>query len=200
MKVALYARISTAIKYERQDTETQLYPLREFSNRHRWEVYGEYVDDVSAVKQRPRFTAMLEAARQRKFDIVLTARLDRAFRSMTEFTATIQDLEHWGVRFMCTEQNIDTDQAAPAGKLLMNIVAAVAEFERTLISERVKAGIERARAQGKPHGGHKRKKVLDTEYALKLYKDGHSLQRIGYLLGCNRNIVARELRAVLDKQ
>ena len=71
---------------------------------------------------------MLNDARRRHFDVIVAARLDRAFRSMKEFVSTVQDLKHWGVRFLCTEQNIDTDQASPAGNLLMNVVAAVAEF------------------------------------------------------------------------
>jgi len=194
LNVAIYARVSTSLKYGRQDPETQLLPLREFCSRNGWTVIREYVDDVSAVKKRPQFTGMLNDARRRHFDIIVTARLDRAFRSMKEFVATVQDLKHWGVRFLCTDQPIDTDAASPSGVLLAHVIAAVAEFERTLISERVKAGIERARAQGKPHGGQKRRKKIDVEEALKLRAAGYTLTGIGEALDCNRNIVARELK------
>jgi DNA invertase Pin-like site-specific DNA recombinase len=193
MRAALYARVSTALKYEKQDPATQLLPLREFCAHRGWEIYGEYVDDISAVKFRPEYNSMLSEARKGKLDVIVVVKLDRMFRSMEEFARVISELNHRNVRFVCADQNIDTDKRSPGGILLMNILAAVAEFERALISERVRAGIARARAQGKPHGGHKRKKQIDIEQARELQAKGYSMTRIGALLGCNRNIVAREL-------
>lgn len=194
MKTAIYARVSTALKQERQNPETQLLPLRAFCKARGWTITAEYVDDISAVKKRPEYDRMLAAARAGQFQIILVVKLDRLFRSMYEFARVVAELSRWNVRLVCSDQNIDTDKSSPGGILLMNIIAAVAEFERSLISERVKAGIARARAEGRPHGGQKRRKVIDANRARELSRQGYSLRRIGLLLGCNRNIVARALR------
>lgn len=193
MKAALYARVSTARELGRQNPETQLMPLREFCARRGWEIAAEYVDDISAVKKRPEYERMLAAARAGRHKTILVVKLDRLFRSMHEFARVIAELNKRRVRLICTDQNIDTDQSSPGGILLMNIIAAVAEFERALISERVKAGIERIRAQGKQHGGWKRPKRIDVGKARELQAQGYSMTQIGKLLGCNRNIVSREL-------
>lgn len=194
MRVALYARVSTSLKLDRQDPTTQLLPLREFCRRRGWEIAAEYVDDLSAVKYRPRYEEMLADAYRRRFDIIVVVRLDRIFRSVEEFVRTVRRLNQYGVRFLCTDQPIDTDRTDPAGQLLMTIIAAVAEFERTLISERVKAGIQRARAQGKTWGG-RQPKVIDLVRAQQLQQQGLSVQRIAAALGCNRNLLSRKMKA-----
>jgi DNA invertase Pin-like site-specific DNA recombinase len=192
MKAALYARVSTALKYERQNPDTQLLPLREFCGRRGWEVHAEYVDDISAVKQRPSYDRMLADARARRFEVIVVVKLDRIFRSMEEFVRVAGRLNHWGIRFLCTDQPIDTDRNDPSGQLLMHVLAAVAEFERSLISERTKAGIQRVRAQGKAWGG-RQTKTIDVDRARRLQLEGYSLSKIGILLGCNRNLVALAL-------
>lgn len=195
MKVAIYARVSTAFKHERQNPDTQLFPLREFCKHRGWEIISEYVDDISAVKKRPEYERMLVEARAGRHDVIVAVKLDRMFRSMEEFVRVVGNLNKWNVRLVCADQNIDTDKSSPCGILLMNIIAAVAEFERALISERVKAGIARARAQGKPWGIYKRRKVIDRAKARQLHADGYTMTQIGALLGCNRNIVAHVLRS-----
>lgn len=193
MKAALYARVSTALKYDRQDPATQLLPLREFCERRSWPVHAEYIDDLSAVKRRPQYDRMLADARSRRFDVLVVVKLDRIFRSMEEFVNVVRRLHQWGVRFVCVDQTIDTDRNDPGGQLLMHILAAVAEFERSLISERVKAGIHRARAQGKPWGGRKRK-VIDMRAVQKYRLQGLSLTKISVLVGCNRNLLSKALQ------
>lgn len=193
MKAALYARVSTSMKYERQDPATQLLPLREFCERRGWEVYSEYIDDVSAVKRRPEYDRMLANANAGRFDVILTVKLDRIFRSVKEFVYVVGRLDQWRVRFVCIDQGIDTDQDDPTGRLQMHILAAVAEFERALISERVKAGIHRARIQGKPWGGRQRK-IIDLRQVKQLQKSGLSLSKISLIVGCNRNLLSRTLR------
>lgn len=193
MKAALYARVSTPLKLERQDPETQLLPLRDFCARRSWEIAGEYVDDISAVKHRPAYERMLADARSgRRFEAIVVVKLDRIFRSMENFVTTVRRLNQWGIRFVCVDQPIDTDRSDPSGQLLMTVLAAVAEFERSLISERVKAGIHRVRSQGRSWGGRK-PKVIDLEKARRLREEGYSLKHIGALLDCNRNLVAQAL-------
>ena len=104
MKVALYARVSTALKLERQDPDTQLLPLREFCERRGWEPAEIYVDDISAVKRRPAYDRMLAEARGgRRFSTIVIVRLDRMFRSMEEFARVVAQLNQWNIRLVCTD-------------------------------------------------------------------------------------------------
>jgi DNA invertase Pin-like site-specific DNA recombinase len=193
-KAALYARVSTSLKYDRQDPATQLLPLRDFCLKRGWEISRQYVDDISAVKRRRAYDELMaDARRGRDYSIIVVVRLDRIFRSVEEFVSTARRLDQWGIRFVCTDQPIDTDHNDPAGRLLMTIIAAVAEFERALISERVKAGIARVRAQGKAWGGRQRKKI-DVGEARQLQDQGWSLTKISGLLNCNRNLLSKRLR------
>ena len=197
-RVAIYARVSTALKLGLQDPANQVIPLHEFIDRRGWTLAAVYIEDMSAVaKHRPQFQNMLAAARRGEIDIILVVRLDRIFRSMTEFVVTLKSLEKWGVRFVCSEQNIDTDRADPAGALLMQIVAAVAEFERSLISERVKAGLARAKLQGKKLGGGHRKSI-DIEEAIKARNEGWTIARIAGSMGVHRTLVSRALKRYQD--
>lgn len=192
MKAALYARVSTPVRLERQDPETQLLPLREFVKARSWSVAAEYVDDISAVKHRPQYDRMLDDARRRRIDVIVVVRLDRIFRSVEEFVTVVRKLNQWRVRFVCTDQAIDTDRNDPAGRMTMHMLAAVAEFERDLISERVKAGIARVRASGRKWGG-KPRKVVDAEKARALKKEGWSNTKIGAVLGVCRRLVDETL-------
>jgi DNA invertase Pin-like site-specific DNA recombinase len=153
MRVGIYARVSTADKH--QDPETQLVPLREYVAARGWECVGEFVDRVSAgdLARRTAWTTLLRAASKKQLDCIVVWKLDRAFRSMPHMVSTVQDLRRWGVGLRSySEPMIDTTDASPMGNLLLNILAAVAEFEKGLISERVRAGMDRARKQGKPTG------------------------------------------------
>jgi DNA invertase Pin-like site-specific DNA recombinase len=148
-RVALYARVSTDDRG--QDPETQLLELREWARRHAtsWE---EYVDRASAADLRGRaaWRGVLAAARRGKVDQVAVWKLDRAFRSAAEAWATLRQLEGWQVGFTAITQDLDT--TTPAGRLLFSILAAVSEMERDLIADRVRAGMARARAEGRRVG------------------------------------------------
>ncbi len=153
MRVGIYARVSTSDKG--QDPETQLQPLREFVRAQGWEHAGEFVEHVSAgdLKGRARWAALLDLAAKRKVDVILVWRLDRAFRSVPHMVATVQQLRRWGVGLRSySEPMIDTTDTSPMGTLLLNILAAVAEFEKGLIAERVRAGMARARRAGRRFG------------------------------------------------
>jgi len=156
MKVAIYARVSTSDK--EQDPETQLMPLRDFCAAQGWEVADEYVDHAPANDQahRLRWRDLLDDAAKRKFSVVLVFKLDRAFRSVKHMHDTLAAWELVGVSFKSIREQFDTTTAI--GRLLMNLLAALAEFELEMIRERVKAGMDRARRQGKRIG---RPKVTD---------------------------------------
>ncbi len=147
MKVAVYARVSTTD----QTTEGQLDALRAFAAARGWEA-TEYVDHgVSGAKEsRPALNAMLVAVRKRKVDVVACVKLDRLARSVRHLVTLSLEFEALGVHLVVLDQAIDT--TTPTGRLLFHVLASIAEFERDLIRERVKAGMVRAKRGGKRLG------------------------------------------------
>ena len=146
-RVAPYARVSTRDKD--QDPETQLYALRDYAAQRGWEIVVEYVDQASATDLRGRtaWRDLLEHVRTGGIDLVLVTKLDRAFRSSKDTYDNLAYLDQHKVGFIATTQPIDTSTST--GKLLLGVLAAVAEFERALIVERTLEGLSRAKAQGK---------------------------------------------------
>lgn len=162
-KVGLYARVSTHDK--NQDPETQLVPLRDYATAQGWNVAGEFVDEASALdlRGREKWREVLSLAARRKLDVILVWKLDRAFRSVAHMVTTVEDLRRWGVGFRSySEPMLDTSGSSPMSDLLLNILASVAQFERALISERVRAGMERARRQGKGLGRPKAAAIVEN--------------------------------------
>ena len=150
LRVALYARVSTRDKD--QDPELQLDALRAYVAARGW-VATEYVDLAAAgdLAHRTAWARLLADAAQRKVDLVMVWKLDRAFRSTLHALATLQDLEHAGVGFSAlTQPELDTTSAT--GRLVFTILAAVAEMERELIRDRVREGMRHAVRQGKRIG------------------------------------------------
>ncbi len=166
MRVAIYARVSTSDK--EQNVETQLLPLRDFCLTQGWEVYREYVDQAPAndLAHRIAWRQLLDDAARRRFSVVLVFKLDRAFRSVKHMHDTLAAWEMVGVSFKSLKEQFDTSTAL--GRLLLNLLAALAEFELELIRERVKAGMDRARRQGHRIG---RPKVTDRKGFNKRFGD-----------------------------
>ena len=146
MKVAAYARVSTSDKD--QDPETQLLALRDFARLQQWEIAGEYVDHAPANDplHRTAWRKLLDDAVKRRFHAVLVFKLDRAFRSVAHMHQTLAVWEAQGIGFVSAREGFDTRTAL--GRLLLNLLASLAEFELEVLSERVKAGMDRARRQG----------------------------------------------------
>ncbi len=155
-RVAVYARVSTSDKV--QDPDTQLMPLRDFCLAQGWQVYREYVDRAPANDpiHRTQWRQLLDDAAKRRFSLVLVFKLDRAFRSVKHMHDTLAAWELVSVSFQSLREQFDTSTAL--GRLLLNLLASLAEFELELIRERVKAGMDRARRQGRQIG---RPKVTD---------------------------------------
>ena len=151
MRVAIYARISTSDRG--QTLETQLLPLRRFVADQGWTVAGEFCDEAPATDLRGRAARrqVLALASRRQIDLVLVFRIDRAFRSVLDAATTLERLRGWGVglRSYC-EPWLDT--TSPFGEALYYITAAYAQLERGILAERVRAGLERARRQGRRLG------------------------------------------------
>ena len=150
MKAAIYARVSTID----QTCEMQLRELREYCSRRGWLVFADYVDTGwSGTKaSRPELDRLMRHAVEHQFDCVVVWKLDRFGRSVLNLVESLNKLASAGVRFIATTQSIDTDESNPTSKLLLYILAAVAEFEREMIRERVMAGLKSAKHRGKQLG------------------------------------------------
>ena len=148
-RVALYARVSTS--NGQQDPEMQLRELREYAEHRELIITGEYVDHMTGSKDsRPALNRLMADASRRKFDAVLVWKLDRFGRSLRHLVNAIAELEAIGVAFISFRDNLDL--STPSGRLMFQIIGAMAEFERALIQERVKAGLRNAKAKGKKLG------------------------------------------------
>jgi putative DNA-invertase from lambdoid prophage Rac len=179
LQIAIYARVST----QDQHCELQLSELRAYCQRSGWANVAEYIEKASgkAGQKRPQLEQLLADARLKKLDTVLVWKIDRFGRSVQEFVERVRALDDMGVRFIAPNQGIDTDQHSPAGRLLMHILASIAEFERDLIQERVKAGVAEAKRRGKHCG--RPKKVFRRDEAKKLRAEGLSWRAIARCLG-----------------
>src|SRR5215472_6305484 len=144
---ALYARVSTTD----QQTENQSAELRQYAAARGWTV-AEYTDvGVSGAKdRRPALDRLIADAKRRRIDVLVVWRLDRLGRNLRHLVGLIEDLHALGIAFVSLGEGIDA--TTPAGKLQLHVLAALAEFERGRIAERVKAGLARVRAQGKRLG------------------------------------------------
>lgn len=188
---AIYTRVSEP---NRPDSHAnQLQSLTEFCNKMGWET-REYLEERSARtgKHRPVFDSMLQACQQRKIDVVVVWKLDRFARSVQDCVASINKLDTYGVRFIAHTQGIDTDKSNAVGRLTMHILAAMAEFESELISERVTAGIARRKAKGLEFGRPKR--IFDILEVKALRSDGWSWPKIAKFMRVGENTLLRRLR------
>jgi DNA invertase Pin-like site-specific DNA recombinase len=185
VRAAIYARVSTAD----QTTENQLHALRSFSAARGWDP-TEFIDHgVSGAKDhRPALDAMLRAARTRKVDVIAVTKLDRLARSTHQQVSLGRELQALGVDLVVLDQSIDT--TTPSGRLLFHVLAAIAEFERDLIRDRVVAGMKRARAQGRKIGRPRVHRV-DADEASELLASGLGLRAVARQLGVHPSAVAR---------
>jgi DNA invertase Pin-like site-specific DNA recombinase len=146
-RAALYLRVSTLD----QHPETQLYDLRELAKQRGFQIVQEYTDRISGAKaRRPGLDQMLKDARARQFDVVLVWAGDRIARSVRHFLEVLDELNHLGIEFVSFRENIDT--GGPLGRAIIVIIGTIAELERNLIIERVRAGMRRAKLEGRRIG------------------------------------------------
>jgi DNA invertase Pin-like site-specific DNA recombinase len=179
MRIALYARVSTTDKG--QDPDMQLRELREYCQRREWNIANEYVDvGVSGAKDsRPRLNQLMLDAKKRKFDAVIVWKFDRFARSVSHLLRALEEFKSLGVEFISFSESIDT--STPVGKMTFTVLGAVAELERSLIVERVKAGVRNARAKGKRLG--RPKVAVDAAVVASLRAAGHSYRAVAATLG-----------------
>ena len=187
--VAIYARVST----DKQNVDMQLSQLRDFVKRSGWKLYKEFIDEGFTGKHtaRPAFAAMMKEAGQKKFDVLLVWKLDRLGRSLKDLINTLDELGHLGVAFVSyDDRHLNT--TTPAGMLMFHMIAAVAEFEREIIRERVIAGLENARRKGKQLGRRPVPPYV-LEKARELRAQGLSFAKIGKRLGVSGDVIRKRL-------
>lgn len=194
--VAIYARVSTTD----QNPELQLVELRKYARRRGFKVYREYVDRVSGqdkrTAQRVEFNALMLDARRRKFDVVLVWKYDRFARSLHVLVAALRDFEALNIDFISSTQDIDTTTSM--GRLFFHIVGSFAEFEREMIVERVRAGLDNARANGTTLG---RPRDLTVEMRIgKLHDTGVGVRAIARAVKRSPAGVVRILKRQADSR
>lgn len=167
----------------------QLSELRDYAVRRGWAVFGEYVDQgISGSKEsRPELNRLTADAHRRLFDAVLVWKIDRYGRSLKHLVNALADLSAYGVAFVSFRDNLDL--STPSGRLMFQIIGAMAEFERALIQERVRAGLRNARSKGKKFG---RPRVeIDAVRVTALRRDGLSWSQVRRTLNLSKGTVQR---------
>ena len=186
-RAAIYLRVSTVD----QHPETQLYDLRELASQRGFAIVGEYRDQISGSKaRRPGLDQMMADARRGRFDIVLLWSFDRLARSVVHFLEVLNELNHLGIEFISRREQIDSS-GGPMGRAFVIIVAAIAELERSLIVERVRAGMRRAKLEGRTIG--RPALVLDRDAILQDRKRGQSWGQIARAHCISRTTARRVL-------
>src|ERR1700675_113743 len=179
MRCAIYARVSTI--GSGQSPEMQLRELREHCDRRGWSIAGEYVDvGISGTKEaRPQLDKLMADAHRRRFDAVIVWKFDRFARSVSHLPRALETFNALGIAFVSLSESLDT--STPAGRMVFTVLGAVAELERSLIAERVKAGLRNARAKGKQLG--RPRIAVDTAQIARLRTSGQSWRAIARELG-----------------
>lgn len=187
-RAALYMRVSTA----EQNLHTQLHDLRRLAEQRGLEIAAEYNDVISGARaRRPGLDRMMAAAHRAEFDVVLVWAADRLARSVRHFLEVLDELNRLNIEFVSFRENLDT--GGPLGRAVVVIVSAVAELERNLIVERVRAGIRRARLEGRRIG--RRPLDVDRQAVLSDRARGLSLSQLARQHQISRSSVSRLLRA-----
>ena len=193
-KAAIYARVSTPD----QHLEAQLYDLRDLAAKRDYTVIREFEDrGVSGSKsKRAGLDAMLSSARRREFDVLLVAAFDRIARSTKNFLEIVDELNELGIEFVSAREAIDT--SGPMGRMFIALVGSIAELERSLITERIKAGMRRVRLEG----GRLGRAPLNIDHDALVHDRlaGMSLTSVGKKYGVSRASVVRFVREAQRRQ
>ena len=185
MKAAIYSRVST----DKQTTDNQIRELMEVAKRHQWTVEAVYSDVISgATDRRPELDKMMEAVARKEIDIILAWDVSRLGRSLQHLVSLLSEIHAKGINLFLHQSGIDT--TTPSGKAMFQMMGVFAEFERSMISERVRSGLDRAKAQGKKLGRPAvppvtAKKVRD------LRKEGLSWRKIANKVGVHHRTAQR---------
>jgi len=186
-RAALYSRISTGD----QHLETQLLDLREMAKQRGLEIVREYSDVISGAKaKRPGLDQLMADAKRHRFDVVLVAAFDRIARNVRHFLEVLDELNHLNIQFISLRENIDT--GGPLGRAMLTIIGAISELERSLIAERIRAGMRRAKLEGRRIG--RTPLDIDREQVVSDRRSGMSLTKVAQRHHISRASVCRLMR------
>jgi putative DNA-invertase from lambdoid prophage Rac len=186
-RVGLYARVST---HDQQTLPLQIRVMRDYAVKHGWRIVVQIKEVGSGAAQRELRESLLATARRREIDVVLVWRLDRWGRSVADLVSTLQELQHLGVGFVSLTEALDL--TTPAGRAMAGLLSVFAEFERDILRERVRAGLDHARQKGK-RLGRPPSAALKAVEARKLHRQGISKSEIARQLEISRTSVRRLL-------
>jgi DNA invertase Pin-like site-specific DNA recombinase len=186
-RVAIYGRVSTT--NHGQDISMQTRELEQFATARGWNLIESYLDiGISGSKdRRPELDRLMADAYRRKFDVVIVWKFDRFARSVSHLLRALETFQALGVGFVSLSESLDT--STPAGKMVFTVLGAVAELERSLIAERVRAGLRNARAKGKRLG--RPRKIVDAAKIGRLRAQGVSWRKIARQTGCSAKTCRR---------
>ncbi len=190
MKAVIYARVST----HDQHCEMQLRELRDFAQRRGWQITQEYVDNgISGAKERrPALDRLMAGARQCKFDVLLVYRYDRFARSLRQLVTALDDFHALGINFVSLHEGVDT--STPTGKLMFQIFASFAEFERNVLRVRVRSGMAAAKARGTRLG--RPRTYVNTQDVLVRMAKGESLRSVAKSLHVSPSFLCGRLKTI----
>jgi DNA invertase Pin-like site-specific DNA recombinase len=188
-RLAIYARVSTT--NHGQDATMQTREMQQFAEARGWQIVDAYVDaGVSGAKDsRPELNRLMADAHRRKFDVIAVWKFDRFARSVSHLLRALETFNALGIAFVSLCEQMDT--TTPTGKMVFTVLGAVAELERSLIAERVRAGLRNARAKGKTLG--RPRVAVDAARIGHLHAQGYSLREIASELGYSRSLVHKTL-------
>jgi DNA invertase Pin-like site-specific DNA recombinase len=186
-RVAVYLRVSTVD----QHPQTQVLDLRQLAGQRGFQIVAEYTDTISGVKaRRPGLDQLMADARRGKFDVVVVWAFDRIARSVRHFLEVLDELNHMNIEFVSFRENVDT--GGPLGRAMIIIIGAIAELERNLIVERVRAGMRRAKLEGRRLG--RPPLNVDRNALIRDRSRGQSLAALAKTYQISRASVARVLQ------
>ncbi len=187
LRAAVYARVSTM--NHGQDVQVQTRDLEQFAQARGWQLVESYLDvGISGAKdKRPQLDRLMADAHRRKFDVVAVWKFDRFARSVSHLLRALETFNALGIAFISLSESLDT--STPAGKMVFTVLGAVAELERSLIAERVRAGLRNARAKGKRLG--RPRKIVDAARIGRLRAQGVSWRKIARQMECSARTARR---------
>jgi DNA invertase Pin-like site-specific DNA recombinase len=188
-RVAIYARVSTT--NHGQDVSLQTRELEQFAQARGWHLVDSYLDlGISGTKdKRPELDRLMADAHKRRFDVVTVWKFDRFARSVSHLLRALENFNALGIAFVSLSEQMDT--TTPTGKMIFTVLGAVAELERGLIVERVRAGLRNARAKGKTLG--RPRVIVDAARIGRLRSQGHTVREIAAEIGYSRSLVHKTL-------
>ncbi|MEK6704613.1 MAG: recombinase family protein [Bdellovibrionota bacterium] len=192
MRVLTYSRVSTS--HHEQNPQVQVEELRRYCSARGWNISHEIVDHgfQGGTDNRPGLKQLLSLVRERQVDAVVVVKMDRLFRSLKHLITTLDEFEALGILFVATKDNVD--YSTPSGKLFVQILGSLAEFEKSLVRERTMLGLAYARSRGQTLGRPVKHK---PEEILALRQSGLSYRKICKQLGCSPEVVRRALKGAL---